>query len=603
MKRRHKTSIRRRLFQLLMTVGILLVAVCVGAYSLFAYREAISARESYNTQTASSLAIQMDQLTERMDIIACQVLSSNQLQELMHAAVRNPDAGNYFDRSLEARRNAQRILWLFNSPIRVVQAINIFEGRSFVGLLNAPPQARIDQISALDCWKVPNRGSYLIAPHADDWRQITDQQVLSLVRAFSDTSSSFDRIGTIEIQVTTDAIKEALQVEDEYMQSYILDGDGVILYPESMQGIRVELPGDTEKLISFADANGVRSIGAMAKMEKYDWTVLFFQDEAVYRAAMLRSIIIPMGIGVLLILMAVTAFTLIARSFTQPIRSLTDAVGKVTLENADALRDLEDSTEEIDTLRDAFLERSVRLQETATQLVSASESELRLKLSALQAHINPHFLYNSLMAISAAGQEGNAARVEDMCYQLAELYRYTDAEKPNLITMEQEIENARIYLEFMKYRYEDNLSFEIETAGDLDNVRIPRLVLQPLIENCFSHGFLSVAPPFKMRLFCKADADGWVVEVGDNGVGFTPEIQQSLYRRFHEIDAVFASHVGYQTLSMDGMAIVNVYIRLCSMYPGRVEAVLGRDDVLGGAKVCIIAHAEEVNDHDPNTAA
>ena len=117
-----------------MTVGLLFVVVCVGAYSLFAYREAISAHESYNTQTAASLATQMDQLTGRMDIIACQVLASSELQSLMHAAGRDLEAPNYFDRGLDARRSAQRILWLFNSPTRVVQAINVFAGRSFVGL-------------------------------------------------------------------------------------------------------------------------------------------------------------------------------------------------------------------------------------------------------------------------------------------------------------------------------------------------------------------------------------------------------------------------------------------------------------------------------------
>ena len=575
-----------------MTVGLSFVVVCVGAYSLFAYREAISAHERYNTQTAASLATQMDQLTERMDIIACQVLASSDLQSLMHAAGRDPDAQNYFDSGLDARRSAQRILWLFNSPTRVVQAINVFTGRSFVGLVNTPPQARIDEVAAMDCWQVPDRGSYLLPLHMDDWGQIAEKPVLSLVRAFNDTSSSFDRIGTIEVQVTADAIEEALRVEEEGMKSYILDSEGTVIYPYEVRGTVIEFQERAGGLTAFTDAGGVRSIGAKAGLEKYDWQVLFFQAESVYRSAMIRSIILPAGMGVALMALAIVAFAAISREFTRPVRQLTKAVQSVTLEDAGPLRDMETSIEEIDTLRKTFLERSERLQDAAKQLVSASESELRLKLSVMQAHINPHFLYNSLMAISAAGQEGSADRVEDMCFQLAELYRYTDAEQPHLVTLAQELENAKIYLAFMKYRYEEHLDYQIETVGDLNSVRIPRLVLQPLVENCFSHGFLSIAPPFRMRLYCKADRHGWILEVGDNGEGFTEERLRALRSRFDEIDAIFASHTGYQSLSMDGMAIVNVYIRLCSMYPGKLEMLLDRDEYLGGAKICIIAHAE-----------
>ena len=83
MSKKRGYSIRRRLFRLLMTAGLLFVLVCAGAYSLFAYREAISARESYYIKTAASLAAQMDRLTGQMDIIACQVLASSELQKLM----------------------------------------------------------------------------------------------------------------------------------------------------------------------------------------------------------------------------------------------------------------------------------------------------------------------------------------------------------------------------------------------------------------------------------------------------------------------------------------------------------------------------------------
>ena len=200
-----------------------------------------------------------------------------------------------------------------------------------MGLLNTPFQARIDEVAALDCWQVPDRGSYLMPLHMDDWGQITEQPVLSLVRAFNDTSSSFDRIGTIEVQVTTDAIEEALRVEESGMNSYILDGGGSIIYPYDLRGTVIELQERAGELIAFTDAQGVRSIGARAGLEKYDWQVLFFQAESVYRSAMIRSMILPVGMGVILMLLAIMAFAAISRAFTRPVRQLTEAVQSVTL--------------------------------------------------------------------------------------------------------------------------------------------------------------------------------------------------------------------------------------------------------------------------------
>ena len=80
--------------------------------------------------------------------------------------------------------------------------------------------------------------------------------------------------------------------------------------------------------------------------------------------------------------------------------------------------------------------------------------------------------------------------------------------------------------------------------------------------------------------------------IGEDVLDFGEQVLSVLRARFDEIDAVFASHTGYQSLSTDGMAIVNVYIRLCSMYPGKVEIRLGRDEELGGARICIAARAE-----------
>ena len=100
------------------------------------------------------------------------------------------------------------------------------------------------------------------------------------------------------------------------------------------------------------------------------------------------------------------------------------------------------------------------IRESAELMGAMREKELELKIEVLQAQINPHFLYNSLAAISAAGMEDGSFRTQMMCVELSELLRYAGSDTGKHVDIQTELENLENYLKCMKWRYEDNLELK-----------------------------------------------------------------------------------------------------------------------------------------------
>jgi len=128
-------------------------------------------------------------------------------------------------------------------------------------------------------------------------------------------------------------------------------------------------------------------------------------------------------------------------------------VKSITLEDPNIR--LSTSHDEIELLKDAFNDMLARLKLSANELIQAKAGEGRAHFLALQAQINPHFLYNSIMSISAAGQEAGSEKVQIMCAQLGDLLRYVASMNGDRTTIKDELGHVETYLKFVKWRYED----------------------------------------------------------------------------------------------------------------------------------------------------
>jgi two-component system, LytTR family, sensor kinase len=172
--------------------------------------------------------------------------------------------------------------------------------------------------------------------------------------------------------------------------------------------------------------------------------------------------------------------------------------------------------------RDYFLRFRARELETARLQAETAQLQTQLaeaKLSALNAQLNPHFLFNTLHAVSSL-VERDPRGVRRMIARLSELLRYTlDGGTANEVVLAQEIAFLERYLEIMQIRFQGQLEIDVEISDDVRDALVPSLILQPLVENAVKHGVDKISGTGKIRILARRDADRLVLTVSDNGPG------------------------------------------------------------------------------------
>jgi two-component system sensor histidine kinase YesM len=141
------------------------------------------------------------------------------------------------------------------------------------------------------------------------------------------------------------------------------------------------------------------------------------------------------------------------------------------------------------------------------------------ELKALQAQISPHFLFNTLSTIRWAAINGHNKKAADMVLLLSNLLRQTIVKDDEYITLEEEFSNLRHYAELFQLRQSVEFTFEENLPDELKSYRVPKLLLQPLVENAIIHGFENLANGGVIHVSGEIHSDGVSLRITDNGAG------------------------------------------------------------------------------------
>jgi two-component system, LytTR family, sensor kinase len=172
--------------------------------------------------------------------------------------------------------------------------------------------------------------------------------------------------------------------------------------------------------------------------------------------------------------------------------------------------------------RDYFLRFRMRERETAQLQAETAQLQAQLaeaRLSALNAQLNPHFLFNTLHAVSSL-VERDPRGVRRMIARLSELLRYTlDGGSDHEVVLAREIAFLERYLEIMQIRFQGQLEIEVQIGEDARDALVPSLILQPLVENAVKHGVDKISGTGRIKILGRREADRLVLTVSDNGPG------------------------------------------------------------------------------------
>ena len=407
--------------------------------------------------------------------------------------------------------------------------------------------------------------SYLTSSHVQHVISGERPWVITLSRGIRNLNSGSGREkeGVFFIDLNYSAISELCNQGMIGTQGYafILDADGNIVYHPQQQQLYNELQTENISLIMEADSDTILSgKGSSEKLysiscsSKTGWTVVdsVRVEELLRKSNKAQSLYILVAAG----LMAVTLFfsKFIAKSITQPIQKLCDSMERVQ-EGDFAVSDVVvDSANEIGSLTTSFNVMTHRIQDLMEQNIREQEAKRKSEMKALQSQINPHFLYNTLDSIIWMAEGKKNEEVVLMTASLARLLRQSISNEDEVVSIGQEVEYARCYLTIQKMRYKDKMEFQIDVEPSILNIRLIKLVLQPIIENAIYHGlkykeskgFLLVKGFLKDR--------NAVIQVIDDGVGMEPEVLEHIYEK-HKVN--------YRS---NGVGVYNVQKRLQLYY-------------------------------------
>ncbi|MDO3409655.1 sensor histidine kinase [Saccharibacillus sp. CPCC 101409] len=234
----------------------------------------------------------------------------------------------------------------------------------------------------------------------------------------------------------------------------------------------------------------------------------------------------------LLFVLGISASILLYRNVQRPIRKLMD--GLLRVQSGDySVRLHARSRNEFSFVFDSFNEMSRRIQELIENVFNEKLRAREATLKQLQAQINPHFLYNCLGYIINMAQMKDEEAVVSMAFNLSAYYRYTTRMEKEIAPLKEEVKLLVNYLGIQKLR-NGRIDYRIELPEPLLEAEIPRLMLQPVVENAVIHGVAKTYTAGEIRITGEAENGFCLIRIDDDGPGMTPEQYAALNLKMTE---------------------------------------------------------------------
>ncbi|MCL1894962.1 MAG: histidine kinase [Clostridiales bacterium] len=487
------------------------ITVIVAAVILFSIVLYSSNRaDEYNNQTlANQPLVQLDNYLADLDTITKNAMSNELLIKKFSDLRDEADTDNHFTKNILDAIETSSILHNITgvrSDIFRISAYNDWGDFVSYGAVvdtgEASDYLRASGTSGLMRDFASGEREYLLkGPGLDHWSTAFKSDYLSFVRPIMNTYSN-DVVGIVEIQKNKETLLASVFPDP---------GSGRLINIYDEQGGAVLLGAESE------DYRVVASVSSSA----YGWRIDLLEHNNIFLGKLAQMLLSFIAGGVGIIILVRYLVGRITRQIAKPLETLKRSVESIEVANPTRIDTADLDIEEVYSVANSFN----TLMENVTFLMA---QEKKAHLFALQAQMNPHFLYNILSVINAEildGRDGNAIEIVG---NLSDMLRYTSSYENSIARLEEEVQHTEKYLKLMKARYAEMFTWQIDMDDGLKDETVPKLMIQPLCENCFQHGFADIEPPYWIRVHVYAHETGWSIEVYDNGTGFCAEERASL---------------------------------------------------------------------------
>ncbi|QMV42404.1 sensor histidine kinase [Cohnella cholangitidis] len=386
--------------------------------------------------------------------------------------------------------------------------------------------------------------------------------------------TALKRIGIVLIETDADSIVTALSNASLGPGSSVIirgqDGNDIIRTNPTQDvtdTVPPEWPGalkDDEVILRERED----ALITAARISTADWTVIGITPKQDLKLELKETQRFIMTVIIVLVAAAIALATFISRSFSSPFKRLIQQMKQVELGNFKGQVHVQ-SYQELNVLVGSFNRMVHQMDELIERIKLASISEKNAQLKALQSQVNPHFLFNTLDMIYWMLDERENDRLGKVILALSQLFRYSsDWKEASRVPLRRELEQLRHYLSIIEVRLGGRAQTLIEVEERWLDIEVPKMILQPIIENAVKYGLEPLNRPGTLRIRSKAQDDNLTIIVEDNGVGIDEDTLDALSRSLSDSPL---SDLGQETLadmSSDraGIGLENVHRRIRLMF-------------------------------------
>jgi two-component system sensor histidine kinase YesM len=350
----------------------------------------------------------------------------------------------------------------------------------------------------------------------ESWAFLIFQQINDLYRVQ-------DRVGMLGISISENVLAEQYHSNDSAnaMTYMLIDNDGTILSHRDKTKIGTQADIDSlpdEQRGTFEQKD---ELLVYEYVRDWDFYLIGLMPMDVLladnRILILEVLIAMAGVTVLTIILAL----LFSRQLTRPFGELINSMNLIAQGDLDQTLDLSRYGDEYATVSTGFNTMTSRIRQLLRQIVEEQRQLQEIELKALHAQIKPHFLYNTLDSIHWLAAVNEQQEISTIVKALAGFYRICLSQGRDMISLRTELEHVQHYLVIQRIRYNDLFEYEQAVPEKLLNIMLPKMTLQPLVENAIYHGLRGKRVSGKIAITARA-LDGIVsIDVADDGSGMT----------------------------------------------------------------------------------
>lgn len=507
------------------SMTVILVAALIGTVMVIAAGTIMLFLNTYqksliqNAQTASRQSV--SQISNTVDNYL------RDIEELMHLmeeemAGPNQERDDFFGALMKIRPDIVAVTTYDESG-------NLMECRA----LNGQPRENIYQNLSFSLERAQEKDGYISTPHVVTLFEEYYPWVVSVVEPMHTEQGEAWVSVDIQFNDISSYVNDVGIGRHGYC--FLMDTEGHIIYHPQQQLLYAQLKKeDTKAIARMPDGAQMENnvIYSIQTLQDQGWRVVgvSFVDEMVTASVEdVSDILILTGSAILITSFAMSI--ILSKVLSKPIHSLVGAM-RAFEQDADSFTYTPVSgIKEVELLSESFDHMVGKIQKLMATVRDEEINLRKTELRALQAQINPHFLYNTLDSIAWMCERGKTSDAVLMVNALARLFRISISRGHELIPVRSELQHAESYLQIQAYRYRNQFSYEFQVDETCLDYLCNKITLQPIIENAIYHGINGLVDEGKILITVSSQGEDILFTVEDNGNGMEPEQVEAILQK------------------------------------------------------------------------